>query len=66
MKDVLTKYFGILGLVVYYPIALIVRIPVAVFLAIYIIFVLLIWNPLTGKDDTARWLNRLYDWYCGR
>lgn len=66
MKNLLTKYFGLLGLVVYYPIALIVRIPVAVFLIIYLTVVLMIWNPLTGSDSTAGWLNRLYDWYCGR
>lgn len=66
MKDVLTKYFGVLGLLVYYPIALIVRIPVFIFLLLFITFVLLIWNPLTGKDRTAHWVNRLYDWYCGK
>ena len=66
MKDVLKKYFGVLGLLVYYPIALIVRIPVFIFLTIFIILMLMLWNPLTGRDDTAHWLNRLYDWYCGK
>lgn len=65
MKNLLKKYFGILGLVIYFPFALIVRIPVFIFLAVVVVVDLLIWNPLTGRDSSPNWLNRLYDWYRG-
>ena len=65
MKNVLKKYFGVLGLLVYYPIALIVRIPVFIFLTIFIILMLMVWNPLTGKESTPTWIGNLYDWYRG-
>lgn len=66
MKNFLMKYFGVLGLLVYYPIALIVRIPVGVFLTLYIILTLMVWNPLTGRDCNPDWVGAVYDWYCGK
>jgi hypothetical protein len=66
MKKFLTKYFGILGVVLYYIYAVIARIPVFVFLTISVVTVLLIWNPFLKRDDSSpRWMNNLYDWYCG-
>lgn len=66
MKNFLTKYFGILGLLVYGILSLIIRIPVGAFLTVYLILVIMIWNPIIGKDSTPGWVNRLYDWYCGK
>lgn len=65
MKNFLTKYFGYLGLVIYFILAFVARIPVALFLAIFITFVLLILDPIIGRDLTPHWVNRLYDWYRG-
>lgn len=66
MKQFFTKYFGMFGLAFYYPVALILRIPVFVFLVIFLTLVLLIWDPITGRDYQPNWTNRLYDWYCGK
>ena len=63
MKDFLKKYFGILGIAVWYICAVIIRIPVAIFLALYIVVLLLIWNPVMRRDDNCSWITRLYDWY---
>lgn len=64
MKNFLNNNLGKLGLAIYYVIAFIIRIPVAFVLAFFVIILLLIWGPLTGKDD-YKWLNELYNWYCG-
>lgn len=66
MKNLLTKYFGLLGLVVYYSLAFVLRIPVALLLVVFIVVFLLIWAPISGNDNTPKWLNNLYDWYCGK
>lgn len=66
MKDFLTKYFGILGLAVYYALAIVIRIPVYCILLLVISMLLLIVAPITGKDCNYHWVNRLYDWYCGK
>lgn len=66
MKNFLTKYFGILGLVVYWLISVIIRIPVGLFLAVYLILVLVLWAPITRTDGCPQWMNNLYDWYCGK
>ena len=67
MKDVLRKYFGVIGLLVYYPIAVAIRIPVGIFLLGYIALVLLVWQPITRRDDREpRWVGNLYDWYYGK
>lgn len=65
MKNLLTKSFGILGLVIYYIIAVIVRIPAALVLFIVIVSYLLVFIPIAG-GETPKWANRLYDWYCGK
>lgn len=66
MKNFLQNYFGYLGLVIYGILSVIIRIPVGLFLAVYIILVLIIWAPITGKDCCPYWVNHLYDWYCGK
>ena len=66
MKNVLTKYFGVLGLVIYAIFAVVIRIPVAGFLLVAIGLYLLIWVPITGKDSASNWLGDLYDWYRGK
>lgn len=65
MKDFLVKYFGLLGLVIYYPLAVIIRIPVFFALLILTTVLLLVWNPIRGSEYSPTWLNHLYDWYCG-
>lgn len=66
MKEFLNNNLGKLGLAFYYPMALFLRIPVFLFLAIVIVSILLIWGPITGKDvQSTKWITRLYDWYCG-
>lgn len=66
MKNFLKKYFGYFGLVIYAVLAVILRIPTFVILFLTIAFMLLIWDPITGKDSNPKWVNRLYDWYCGK
>lgn len=66
MKNFLKKYFGYFGLVIYAVISVILRIPVFVILLLSTAFLLLIWDPITGKDSNSNWVNRLYDWYCGK
>lgn len=65
MKNFLTKYFGILGYVIYLPIAVIIRIPVGIFLWIYVTLILLIISPITRREYNIRCINHLYDWYIG-
>lgn len=66
MKNFLQKYFGYFGLVIYVVLSVILRIPTFVILLLTIALVLLIWEPITGKDECPKWVNRLYNWYCGR
>lgn len=66
MKNFLKKYFGYFGLVIYAVLSVILRIPTFVILLLIIAFVLLIWDPITGNDNCPKWINRLYDWYCGK
>lgn len=66
MKNFLTKYFGILGLLIYIAFSAIVRIPVGLFLAVFVVLVMLLWNPITRTEYCPGWLNRLYDWYVGQ
>lgn len=65
MKNFLSKCFGIFGVALYYILAIIIRIPVAVFLLVVIAFFLIILNPILGRDDTADWIGDLYKWYLG-
>ena len=66
MKNFLQKYFGYFGLVIYVVVAVILRIPAFVILALFLIFGVLLWQPITGNDDCPKWLTNLYDWYCGK
>lgn len=66
MKNFLQKYFGYFGLVIYSVFAVILRIPVFVILVLVIICDVLLWQPITGHDDSPKWIMRLYDWYCGK
>lgn len=65
MKNLLVNLLGQVGLVIYYIIAGIVRIPVALVLLVVIVFYLLVFIPIAG-GDTPKWANHLYDWYCGK
>lgn len=62
MKQFLTKYFGLFGVALYYAFAAILRIPVALFLSVVMIG-LIIMMPITQKDYCWDWLNKLVDWY---
>jgi hypothetical protein len=66
MKNSLVKLFGVLGLVIYYPLIVVIRLLVALILVVLIAFFLLLWNPITRNDSSPTWLNNLYDWYCGK
>lgn len=65
MKNLLTKAFGFIGLIIYYILSTIIRIPVGLFLLAYMVMILLIFKPILRIDYEPKWLNRLYDWYCG-
>lgn len=66
MKNLLTKYFGLLGLVFYYPLSIIAHIFVAIILVLAMIVFLLVIAPITKNDTCPSWVNRLYDWYIGQ
>lgn len=66
MKNFLQKYFGYFGLVIYAVHSVILRIPAFVILALFIICNVLLWQPITGTDDCPKWVENLYDWYCGK
>ena len=66
MKNFLKKYFGYFGLVIYAVLSVILRIPVFAVLVLILALMLLIWNPLTDKDNCPTWVSHLYDWYCGK
>ena len=65
MKNFLKKYFGYFGLMIYAVLAVILRIPAFVVLTLFLICVLLLWQPITGNDDCPKWITNLYNWYCG-
>lgn len=66
MKNFLQKYFGYFGLVIYGITAVAIRIPAFVILLLFITLYLLVFAPITGRDDCPKWVTNLYDWYCGK
>lgn len=66
MKNFLTKYFGLIGLFIYFVLSTLVRIPAGLFLAVFCIVLLLVWGPITRKEPNLRWMNGIYDWYWSR
>lgn len=66
MKLFLRNLFGIFGIALYYVLSFIIRIPVFVFLLVYILVGFLVLDPLFKMHLTdARWFGELYDWYRG-
>ena len=66
MKNFLRNYLGLPGLAIYFVLAIAIRIPAALVFMVIANAYLLIINPLRGDDDCPKWLNDLYDWYCGK
>ena len=64
MKNFLKTYLGFLGLAIYYVIAFIIRIPAYFILLLSTAILLLLVSPIIGERN-YKWLNNLYDWYCG-
>lgn len=62
MKQFFTKYFGLFGVALYYIFAVILRIPVALFLFI-IMAGLIIAMPITKRNYCWNWSDKLIDWY---
>lgn len=66
MKNLFRNLFAYIGLAVYYVFSVIIRIPVFFVLFIAVSIFLLIYNPIKRGDASWTWLNKLYDWYCGK
>lgn len=64
MKKFLTKYFGMFGMLIYILVAFIIRIPVYFILSGYICTKVLLFNAITGSNESSDgWLENLFDWY---